>query len=94
MGEGSGSRLQKTGKTLTTVGAVTLGASVLTILAFGNQMGMEGVLFGYSGLAGLGIMAVGIPMKITGKNRVERINALKNTASNAVSYTHLTLPTN
>ena len=37
-----------------------------------------------TGMAGLGVTAVGIPMKITGKKRVERINAVKNTAFNDI----------
>ena len=36
------------------------------------------------GLAGLGTMAVGIPMNVTGKKRVERINTIKNTAYDGI----------
>ena len=80
-------KLKKDGKTVTTVGAVTLGADVLfgTIMILGDYGGMgEAAVFMFTGFAALGTLAVGIPMRITGKKRVERINTIKNTAYDGI----------
>ncbi|MBT3384415.1 MAG: hypothetical protein HN778_09850 [Prolixibacteraceae bacterium] len=78
---------KKTGKTLTNVGLITLGADALfvtgIIVADKADMGTA-LLAGLTMYAALGTIAVGIPMKITGKKRVERINTIKNTASNGI----------
>jgi hypothetical protein len=75
-------RLQKSGKTVTTVGGITVGTSLLTALVV--DWGMAEVLLGFSALAGLGTMAVGIPINLTGKKRIERINSIDNTAVNDI----------
>lgn len=74
-------QLKKSGKTVTIIGGSILGATAVTALAFGNQMDLGVVVLGFfGGLAGIGTMGVGIPMNITGKKRIERINEIRNTA--------------
>ena len=77
--------LQKSGKIVTIVGGSILGATAITIgtMAIIDQgdwaLAAAGVGI-LGGLAGVGTMSVGIPMNITGKKRVERIYAVKNSA--------------
>lgn len=78
---------QKTGKTLNIVGGSILGATVITSVTFADQLEMGVVVLAFfGGIAGLGSMVVGIPMSVTGKKRVERINAILNTACNGVTF--------
>lgn len=75
-------KLKKDGKTVTIVGGSILGATTISVILIGKSIDLGVVVVGLiGGLAGLGTMAVGIPMRITGKKRVERINNIKNTAS-------------
>ena len=74
-------KLKKDGKTVTIVGGSILGATTISVILIGGSMELGVVVVGFiGGLAGLGTMAVGIPMNVTGKKRVERINTIKNTA--------------
>ena len=76
-------KLQKSGKTTTKVGVSTFGVSILGIIAlnvFIEDPGMVPLIFIPPALAGLGTTAVGIPIKIAGKKRVERINSVRGTA--------------
>ncbi|MGQ8335308.1 hypothetical protein ACUNWD_02085 [Sunxiuqinia sp. A32] len=76
-------KLQKSGKTVTIIGGSILGATALTAVTFGSNMDLGVVVLGFfGGLAGVSTMAVGIPMKSTGKKRVERIEAIKANAFN------------
>ncbi|MGQ7870512.1 hypothetical protein [Sunxiuqinia sp. sy24] len=82
-------KLQKTGKTVTIVGGSILGATAATVggvaLFAEGDWALGAVVIGFfGGIAGLGTMAVGIPMKATGKKRIERINTIKNTAFDGV----------
>ncbi|MEN8117758.1 MAG: hypothetical protein ABFS16_12305 [Bacteroidota bacterium] len=77
-------KLQKSGKTVTKVGAITVGVSVLAVLATSETLGMGALLFFIPAELGLGAVAVGVPMNITGKKRVERINTIKNTAYDGI----------
>jgi len=78
-------KLQKSGKTVTIVGGSILGATAITIAAIAINdsgdwaLGAAAIGF-FGGLAGVGTLAVGIPMNVTGKKRVERINSLKKSA--------------
>ena len=84
-------KLQKSGKTVTIIGGSILGATAITIatMAIVDQgdwaLAAAGVAF-LGGVAGVGTMAVGIPMNITGKKRVERINEIKSTTSNGIRF--------
>ena len=74
-------KLQKSGKTITIVGGSILGATVLATILFADQLGLGVVVLDFiGGVAGLGTMAVGIPMNITGKKRVKQMNANMNSA--------------
>ncbi|MCE4564033.1 hypothetical protein INQ51_06895 [Maribellus sp. CM-23] len=80
-------QLQKSGRTLNIVGASILGGTVLTIagvaLTATDDWALGAVVIAFfGGLAGFGTLAVGIPMNLTGKNRVNRINALQATSFN------------
>ena len=81
-------KLKKNGKTVTNVGLVTLGADGLLLSALlitDSYIGMGGAaLIMLTGFAALGTIAVGIPMNVTGKKRVERINTIKNTAFDGI----------
>ena len=78
-------KLKKDGKTVTIVGGSILGATTISVILIGNSMELGVVVVGFiGGLAGLGTMAVGIPMNVTGKKRVERINTIKNTAYDGI----------
>lgn len=77
-------KLKKDGGTVTIIGVSTIGAGFLVGLVGPGNLGTVAVA-GLMGIAGLGTMAVGIPMRITGKKRVERINAIKSTAYNGIS---------
>jgi hypothetical protein len=77
-------KLQKTGKTVNIVGGSILGGTAATILGMaiiddGDWALAAAVVAFFGGVAGVGTLAVGIPMNVTGKKRVERINALINT---------------
>lgn len=75
-------KLQKAGKTVNIVGGAILGTGVLTagtLAMFEDaDMGVGAALI-CLGIPGLSILMVGIPMNITGKKRVEKINTIKNT---------------
>lgn len=65
-------KLQKSGKIVTIVGGAILGATAITIGTIaiidpGDWALAAGVIGFFGGIAGLGTMAVGIPMNITGK---------------------------
>ena len=78
-------KLKKNGKTVTIVGGSILGATTISVILIGKSMDLGVVVVGFiGGLAGLGTMAVGIPMNVTGKKRVERINTIKNTAYDGI----------
>ncbi len=67
------------------VGGSILGATAITSVVFADQLEMGVVVLAFfGGLAGLGTMAVGIPMNVTGKKRIERINTIKNTAYDGI----------
>lgn len=75
-------KLQKDGKKVTNIGLITLGADVIFVTGLtktGNLLTASGAIAGLAMYAALGTIAVGIPLKTTGKNRVERINKIKNT---------------
>jgi hypothetical protein len=80
-------KLQKDGKKVTNIGLIILGADVLfvtgMIVADKIDMGTA-VLAGLTMYAALGTMAVGIPMNITGKKRIEKIKTIKSTADNGI----------
>lgn len=79
-------KLQKTGKTLNIVGGSILGATVVSSAIFADQLELGVViLWLFGGITGLGTMAVGIPMNVTGKKRVERISTIKNMAFNDIT---------
>ena len=77
-------KLQRNGKTVNIVGASILGASAATIAGMAIiddgdwALAAAGVAF-LGGVAGIGTLAVGIPMNLTGKKRLERINAINET---------------
>lgn len=78
-------KLQKSGKTVTIIGGSILGGTALTVAGMaiadeGDWALAAAVVVFFGGVAGLGTMAVGIPMKATGKKRVERIHSIKGTA--------------
>ena len=78
-------KLQISGKTTTIVGGATLGVTAISVILIGKSMELGVVVVGFiGGIAGLGAMATGISMKITGKKRVERINTIKNTAYDGI----------
>ncbi|MBN1157753.1 MAG: hypothetical protein JXA61_00080 [Bacteroidales bacterium] len=78
--------LQRSGKIVTIAGASILGATFLTLIVFGEHWGFEGVAVAiFGGLAGLGTMAVGVPMIIIGKERAKKTNSFKNTAFNSIT---------
>ena len=70
-------KLKKTGKTATIVGGFALAAALLWGIAdpLGHELGTV-LEAGIVGIAGLGTMAVGIPMRITGRIRVKRIKTI------------------
>ena len=78
-------KLQKTGKTLTNAGAIAFGATTLWAITDPLNHGLGALLpFTLVGVPGLAAIAVGIPIKVTGKKRVERINTIKNTAYDGI----------
>ena len=78
-------KLKKNGKTLIIIGGAALVAAVVWGITGPLDHELGTVLeAGIVGFAGLGTMAVGIPMNITGKKRVEQINSIKNTAFNGI----------
>jgi hypothetical protein len=79
-------KLRKNGKIVTIVGGVALATAVVWGITDPLDHELGTVLeAGIVGILGLGTMAVGIPMIISGKNRVERINTIENTAYNSIS---------
>ena len=81
-------KLQKSGKTVNIIGGVIVGTGIVTagtlaIAVEGSGMIVAAVLI-FSGITGLSTLMVGIPMNLTGKKRVERINTIKNTAYDGI----------
>ena len=76
-------KLKKDGKTVTFLGGATIGAGIFYGLVGPGHLGTMAIA-GLSTMAGLITMAVGIPMNVTGKKRVERINTIKNTAYDGI----------
>ncbi len=70
-------KLQKTGRTLNIVGVSTFGVSTVCLFATANALGMAALLFVLPAMAGIVILAAGIPINLTGKKRVERINTIQ-----------------
>ena len=79
-------KLQKSGKTVAWVGVITFGVSTATMFATSEALEMGALIFAFPALAGLGAMTVGISMNVTGKKRVERINAINNTANSGIKF--------
>ena len=80
-------KLKKTGKTVTTVAAVTYGTLFLYGIIDPFDHGLDACLpAAYVSLPALAAVAVGVPMKITGKKRVKRINTIKNTAYDGIRF--------
>ncbi len=80
-------KLQKSGKTVNIVGCSILGATAVTIggiaIADKGDWALGAAAIGFlGGLAGIGTLAVGIPMNITGKNRVKRVKKVQETVFN------------
>ena len=75
---------QRTGKVLTIVGG-SLGAVGLITATKAHDLGTM-VVGAIAALSGGALMAVGIPVSITGKKRVERINAITSTAMINISF--------
>ena len=68
-------KLQKSGKIVPVVGTSIIGTTTLTAIDFGGHLEPGAVVLAFfRGTARLGTMAVGIPMNIVGKKRVERMN--------------------
>lgn len=66
------------GTAATIFGSLVLGTAFL----IGDTRGIEGpVIALLTGTSGLITMVIGIPMMITGKKRIKRINSIKNNAS-------------
>lgn len=79
-------KLKKNGTTVTIVGGAALTAAVIWGITDPLDHELGTVLeAGIMGIAGLGTMAVGIPMRITGKKRVKRLNTIKSTVYNGIS---------
>lgn len=72
-------KLHKTGKTLMITGAVSIWGAVVFGIIGPNDLSTP-VIAAVIGAVGIGVLGVGIPMNKTGKNRVERINTIKNTS--------------
>lgn len=70
---------QKAGRILNISGISVLGVSGVGIVAFGSSMGMAAILFVFPVAAGIISLAVGVPMNLTAKSRIERIDKLRNT---------------
>ena len=77
-------KLQKTGKIVTTVGAVTFGTSALVLLFFHDQLFYAAILPVFAGALGILTLTVGIPIRAVGKKRVKRINSIQKTAFNTL----------
>ena len=71
--------------TATIIGGSALAVAVVWAIAdpLGHELGTI-LEAGIVGIAGLGTMAVGIPMIITGKKRVTRINTINSTVYNGI----------
>ncbi|NQU87136.1 MAG: hypothetical protein HQ541_15380 [Mariniphaga sp.] len=72
---------KKTGKKLTNVSVISIGATILYAFVdpFNHELGAL-IPFGIAVYAGVPAIAVGIPMQIVNKKRIERINEIKKTA--------------
>ena len=79
-------KLQKSGKTYTIVGVSALGAVALSIPldSSGGMVAATAAIF--VGIPALAATTVGISKNSKGKKRVERINSIKNTASNDIIF--------
>ncbi len=82
-------KLQNTGRTLNIIGVSSLGTTVVAgILGSDWGFGVDSwslIIIGGSGiLLGGASLVVGIPMNLTGKKRVEKINSLTNKAFHEV----------
>lgn len=83
---------QKAGRILNISGVSLLGGSALGIAAFASSMGMAAILFVFPITAGVVALAVGIPINLTAKGRLETIDALRRTALRNVSLELLSAP--
>lgn len=72
-------KLQQTGRTLNITGVAILGGTLVSSLLLADQLELGVVILAFfGGVAGLGTLAVGIPMNLTGKSRAERIRTYNN----------------
>ncbi|TLX70510.1 hypothetical protein E9993_22090 [Labilibacter sediminis] len=78
-------KLQKSGKTATRVGLISLGASFLTIPLDDSGGMVAATTIMVVGIPALVTTIVGVSMNSTGKKRVERINLIKNSALNDIN---------
>ena len=58
--------------------------STICLFATADAWGLGALIFTFPALAGLGVLAVGIPINLTGKARVDRIDSFINTAFNDI----------
>ena len=81
-------KLQKTGKTFNIIGISCLGTAVGSIILGAttnfDDWGVIGICM-ITIPAGGASLATGIPMNLTGKSRVERINSIRSTAIHNVN---------
>lgn len=82
-------KLQKTGKIFTSVGGSMVAVGLMTAVTAGftsNDLNGLGImaLGAVTTASGVGIVLIGIPVKVTGKKRVERISTIRNTAINNI----------
>lgn len=78
-------RMQKSGKTFTTIGVAALGVTVLSIPldSSGGMIAAATVIF--VGIPALVTTTVGISRNSKGKKRAERINSISNTTFNDIT---------
>ena len=80
-------KLQKSGKTVNIVGGAVFGGTLLTTFVFGGSWGMGALIVIVPAIyVALGALVVGIPMTLTGKKRVERINTIRSTTFSNVTF--------
>ena len=81
-------KLQKTGRTFNIIGGASLGTAVglglIGAISDSESWTLVGIV-GVGVLAGGTSLAIGVPLNLTGKKRVERINFLKATTLNNLS---------